>query len=469
MKKIVSALIAVMTLIPLAANAQSSYYDNYFKELGEMEYFTNCAYHPFMSEYSASVRKEWDLAYSQSCETPSYTFDSSTKSFNMVFADMEDLKVTSSNEDVITFEIKDYDPSAEEKYFEEYPKLYESYTLEQINSGYKKYTEKPTWWEYSGFTTEPKTWWEAYGLKSEPTSLKEVIIVPHSFGKTTATFSLGDKKLGTEEMVIRQYLFDKDSKQRLAEYINSLDDKNYTDLLFDINDYTTEEKYQLEYEISDDEDISDIIKAMKGKDISVNFKGYTNDGYDINYVINGKDITGEIKEGLNYYADISLEESEYKKEIDGLLGDKNLIYIDFAYHGELPSKYETSIPVRNYVNNLLGYDCINDYEKCSTEDYEKKVKDFYESETFTLLYYNPETKQMEKILDNLKVTENGYVNISLDHFSSYVLIRTSDYEPAAIDELTNPATKDNILTIVATLIISMVALGLFIRKYQKNN
>ncbi len=85
--------------------------------------------------------------------------------------------------------------------------------------------------------------------------------------------------------------------------------------------------------------------------------------------------------------------TENKAAIDKLAGDKNSLYLSFAYQGELPAPVRITV----YVGD--------------------KYKD---GDTLNLYYFNEKTKQAEEIAAGLTV-KDGYVSFTLIHMSDYFL------------------------------------------------
>ncbi len=84
--------------------------------------------------------------------------------------------------------------------------------------------------------------------------------------------------------------------------------------------------------------------------------------------------------------------TEETKEINNIVNQKKLI-ITFDHVGKLPSEATVRINVENRFKN---------------------------GDKLYLYYYNPDTKKLEFIENNLKVT-NGYVEFTIDHCSDYLL------------------------------------------------
>ena len=477
MKKIIRILIAVLVLIPLTASAKEGYFENVLKELGTLDYYTGSFKREGFSNWD-TIRnlptRALNLGQMLNASSSKYKFDKIFKSKALLFNDINNIKATSSNDKIISVNVNDYDFAEEKKYFEEYPKLYESYTLEEINSELadtNKYSAKPTWWAYNGFTSEPKTWYEAYGLTEEPTNAVEVETVAHDLGVAVIKITADDKDPISITWSVYQDIFYDNDEEALIEFLNNSD--KYKDIIKGNQDYYTKNIYDIMYQTEEKSDISKIVNALKGKDITINFDYYNDAGYTSSYFLNGKDITTDAKEGLTYYYEATLYNSENKDAIDKLLGSDNLkIYIDFAYHGELPAKYRTGIDVYSYAINTLvkKAGCTEEDSGCYQNAYEES-QGYLENEEFVLLYYNKEKNQMEVIKDGLKAdSEFSLLYIDLDHFSTYVLMSSSQYN-AIIGGTSeeNPQTGDNILSYVTLFTMSALALGFMYKKFLKNN
>lgn len=375
---------------------------------------------------------------------------------NHVYNDVTNLKAKSSDTSILTVETRPYDFSKEKEYFEKVKKEYNEMTLEEVNERYcpypnydvsggcKPYNEKPEWWVVYGFKEEPKTWWEAFKLdeswniQEEPKNAYEVIVHGHDLGKATITLSADKKESIKIDWTIMVSDFDEymiGSKEDLekgrykyvlVDILNNLD--KYKD---NIPEMDEDRKYNFNYLLKENEDISEIINALKGKDITIRFGSFGTIGSE-SYILNGLDIKNTVNKGFTYDHKISMETSINKDKIDNLVDLKDAIYIDFTYHGKLPAKYSLNVDVRQYIygsfEEKLG--CEN-YENPSDElnkcyaKVEEETQNYLKNTEFTLLYFNPDTNKMEVVKDKLKA-DGDTLTLDFDHFSSYVL--ASDYE-----------------------------------------
>lgn len=131
----------------------------------------------------------------------------------------------------------------------------------------------------------------------------------------------------------------------------------------------------------------EIFNAIAGTDKIITF--VLRDGAI--WTFKGKDIINENIASIKLSVSNSPTE-EAKNAIESLTNDA--IFIKFDHHGHLPGKALVKIKVNN--EELIG----------------KKL---------TLYYYNPETKEVEKISNNIFVDRDGYAILEIDHCSDYFL------------------------------------------------
>ena len=136
----------------------------------------------------------------------------------------------------------------------------------------------------------------------------------------------------------------------------------------------------------------DIFKAIAGTDKIISF--VQEDGTV--WTFKGKDIKNENLASIKLSVS-NVPTEEAKNEILKLTDDA--IFINFDHHGNLPGIALVKVKADN--KDLIG----------------KKL---------TLYYYNPETKEVEKVSDNIVVDEDGYAIIEIDHCSDYFLSANSN-------------------------------------------
>lgn len=485
MKKTVSIILSMLAVFlfgSTSANAQEkTYWEEYFEE----------NYSNGLSQYGGFVSLWEDINMSFSLVNVDGMGDMSDPLLfypeyytnNIIFNDVENVTIKSSDETIMTGEVKSYDFSKEKESFNNYVKWYNELTLDEfkqylIDYGYEdwaeSFKEKPIWWMYNGWESEP-TWWAMYGFESEPTNAVEVITHAKDLGNATLTVSAKDK----EDIKINSAMeiVDGIEPEGVVQILNNLD--RYKDIMpgtkADNWIWVFAGKAQ-EYDFSvpsSSEDLSNLINTLKGKDITVLFYNYSGIG-DTSYVLNGKDITNTVSEGFTYDSNISMETSINKDKIDSLVELKDAIYIDFTYHGILPAPYKLNVNVENYIVDSffeqLGceqYDWASEsYNTCWNNAWDKSYE-YFDNTTFDLLYYNPETEKMEVVKQDLKA-KNGVITLEFDHFSSYVLVASSNYT------ITNKASNNaqtssmNIALYGGIALISLVGIAyLLIKKNKK--
>lgn len=230
----------------------------------------------------------------------------------------------------------------------------------------------------------------------------------YSFSKYDASDNKYILVINTED-----YMYFKDLN---IEYIEAIDyagnlnkikvNKNIpvTDESKIINDNTDIQRVIEEIKASKDNEIKiliknkekivdkDIFKAIAGTDKIISF--VQEDGTV--WTFKGKDIKNENLASIKLSVS-NVPTEEAKNEILKLTDDA--IFINFDHHGNLPGIALVKVKVDN--KDLIG----------------KKL---------TLYYYNPETKEVEKVSDNIVVDEDGYAIIEIDHCSDYFLSANSN-------------------------------------------
>lgn len=473
MKKVLSFMMLFTAVLFCGSTKVKAdgYWEEYFKDK-PIQGYTGCGLSgpSYLTEWKSMEKTE--LVTIGGCGDYTTKFVPSPGTYNLVFDNVGNITIKSSNENIVTATTRPYDFSYEKQNYENYIAEYNKTTFEEFlekyfddsctgNEGkfigvdaclaevkehrpeeYEKIKnkEKPTWWEFSDFKTEPKTWWEAYEFTKEPQNAKEVISYAKDLGKGILTLSADGKQDITIGWTIKATDLgineNGSSSKGLAQIFNNLE--KYKDVIPTPDTYRN---YHYSYRLSENEDISEAINALKGKDITVLFTQYTSVG-ESTYLLNGKDIQNEVAEGFTYEHDISMETSINKDKIDSLVNLQDAIYIDFKYHGSLPTEYKLSVNVKNYIMNVVAEKLTKQYcGEIKEEDYEKleqcwndnklsekltkETEEYLKNTNLTLLYYNPEKDEMEVVAENLKAVD-GNVELIFDHFSTYVL--TSNYE-----------------------------------------
>lgn len=199
-------------------------------------------------------------------------------------------------------------------------------------------------------------------------------------------------------------------------------------LLDAINDDSTD---IIELKLENDTKISkDVLDKLAGKNKKLNIVKYENDKVSYSWSIDGNELTS----GFEIDTKITFD-SENDELLKDLVKDKNVKSIVFSHSGQLPKG--TIITV--YVGD--------------------KYKD---GDYIDLYYLNTETKQLELKSKSIQVT-NGYVKLSIDHCSEYVLEQS---ETNTIEEETN----SNILYyIIACALLLVIIVIIVVRNKKKND
>ncbi len=143
-----------------------------------------------------------------------------------------------------------------------------------------------------------------------------------------------------------------------------------------------------------------------------------------------KDKSKSVKENIlmdvNLRLNIDTINSEDTKEIDKRVNQNKLI-VSFDHHGSLP---------------------LNAKVKINVGDKFKNNEDLY------LYYYNPESKQIEFIENNI-IVRDGYATFTIDHCSDYFLT-------AAVvnDAVNNPKNLNYIIIGLGAVVVILIAVTL---------
>ncbi len=484
----------------LITNAESSYWNNYFNEKNPISTTGQCGYGGggLTNWESHSNNYTIKIGGCGSSSDP-FTFWSTWYTNNELYFDVTDVTAKSSNDSIVSVEVKPYDFSKEQEEFEKYVDWYKSLSLDEFNKLYLEYynsdenpvkplEEKPEWWKYNNeldeynddYETEPTTWWEAYHLKEKPSNAVEILTNAHDLGNATITLSASSKDPINIDWTISVRDFDPspltgkfDNKaQGLIEILNNLDKYKEIVPIRGDSDY---DNYNFSYYVEENEDLSGVINALKGKDITLYFNGYSEVGEE-SYYLNGLDIKNTVGKGFTYDHKISMETSVNKEKIDELVDLKDAIYIDFTYHGALPTNYNLNVNIKEYLANQFfdKLEC-DKYELYSSEMYactdnaNKELKEYLKNTEFTLLYFNPETNKMEVVKDKLKADEFGNVVLEFEHFSSYVLAANYQLKEPVLSSINNAQTSS--VDVVFYGILAIISLGgiIYIGLKKKTN
>jgi hypothetical protein len=137
---------------------------------------------------------------------------------------------------------------------------------------------------------------------------------------------------------------------------------------------------------------TDALEAIKESGKNITFVKKENERVLYSWTFDGSKVDNIIGD-----IDLSISFTTNNKEaIDELVGDRDSIYLSFAYKGELPAPA--------FIKVYVG------------DKYE-------DGEKLNLYYFNEKTKKAEEIATGLEV-KDGYVSFTLTHMSDYFLTKT---------------------------------------------
>ncbi|MCI9433908.1 MAG: hypothetical protein HFI86_01350 [Bacilli bacterium] len=488
MKKVVSIMAVIATFFMFGNKNVNALEKTYWEKFFEERYSDGIGYGEGGCSSSTNglhnwgdVNRTFHLEYGGCGDATVYLeFQPVYYTDNVIFNDVENVTVKSSDETIITGEVKAYDFSKEKEAFNNYIKWYNELTFDEfkghlINAGHEdwaaSFKEKPIWWLYNGYESEP-TWWTMYGFMSEPTKAVEVITYAKDLGNATLTVSAKDKEdIHINWTMDIEYI----EPDGIVQILNNLE--RYKDIIKEREYYVSDKKENYTFMVASDNNLSSLINTLKGKDIKLLFNNYSEIG-ETNYILNGQDITNTVSEGFTYESKISMETSINKDKINSLTELKDAIYIDFTYHGILPTTYKLNVNVEEYIVGSfveqLGCEQYSwdtdpeNYTKCWSDVW-NKAHEYFENTTFDLLYYNPETEKMEVVTKGLKA-KDGFVVLEFDHFSSYVLVANGNYTITNKPKAPNNAQTSsmNVYLYIGVALVSLVGISyLLIKKSKK--
>lgn len=177
--------------------------------------------------------------------------------------------------------------------------------------------------------------------------------------------------------------------------------------------------------LEDDKNITaDNIKSAIDKKLDLTFNVLGSKDLLYSWSFKGNELTNLV--GFNI--GININSSLKKETIDKLNDNKDVLYLSFNHHGELPSKATIKLYVGDKYKN---------------------------SELLDLFYFNEETNKIEKIKSDLEIID-GYVTFDIDHCSEYFL-QLTELDVDVIKEHNNPETKD--INMFINSLFSLLSLG----------
>ena len=127
-----------------------------------------------------------------------------------------------------------------------------------------------------------------------------------------------------------------------------------------------------------------------------------------------------------------------KADIEEKVADlENIMYLNFAHHGNLPG------------DAAISYDVSEIYEAGTT---------------LYVRHFNETTKTLEEPME-VVVDEDGLITFELTSCSTFVISTTANQSTSTVP---NPPTGDNILYMVAFLVIGVIGISLATKKLAKN-
>lgn len=198
---------------------------------------------------------------------------------------------------------------------------------------------------------------------------------------------------------------------------------------------SNEKVTEIEYRLSDGAQVSEadqaeIFSALKGTDKSLTLSFQSEDqSMEYQWTFDGSEIVDDTKT-MNFQIIVDANIQEVIDCVD--TSRLNEVDLAFLHEGELPGQATVTV-------NLQG-----------------KLGD---AKTAHLYYYNPETKQLEVVAENLTV-EGGYVAFPMSHCSSYILTAEMlknlipDREPAKPEP--KPDTSNNTVSIQKEVITAPI-------------
>ncbi len=289
--------------------------------------------------------------------------------------------------------------------------------------------------------------------KSYLTSMPDVIIENNTFtdnvrdlvigtdapaGETTRleTGNFNIKLLGNSAMKVVNNSSDEALEADRTQIVDSnyLVTINYGEGIYNVT--TEDEKGTVVDASSEDFSLNDSLNTISASDsydkLVLDYKNYT-------ITINKSDIVTDLN---NTVKDLSLNitETTENDDLKGFVADGN-IFIKSNESGVLPaSQILVNLILANYAGKELN-----------------------------LYYYNSESKKLE-FVDKVNVDKDGLANITLKHYSEYVLSINNLIAQEDIPVVENPSTNDNIIayaTIGLLCTVGIAATVIFLKK--KNN
>ena len=298
-------------------------------------------------------------------------------------------------------------------------------TKETFNSTLRDIDSKPY---FVVPCTVPEGEYELYYISLKMAGTYQGIV--HDWAdKETTLFNYFFDKTAFEEKFLNTYIdykykinIEKDDGTIRAELLE-LDNKKITDEIL-TNIKKLDGDVKINVDASNDTKIKkELFEAIKGSDktLTIRFNNHE-------WVIKGKDV----KNVKDIDVKIDIKDTEDYEDIDKKV--ENAIVLEFADNGELPGKSKIKI--------------YND----------AKISEIIEKKDINLYLYDKESKRFTPVSSDIKLDEEGFYELELDHNSTYVItnIKIKDKYLAG-----NNDTLIMIILIVAA-IVTVLLIGLVV-------
>lgn len=138
----------------------------------------------------------------------------------------------------------------------------------------------------------------------------------------------------------------------------------------------------------------EVFEAIKGQDKTISLESA-----GIEWIFNGKDITDENIKDIDLTTGIEAKWNSDSDAADGIDWDQNALILSFAENGKLPGKATIRIKA-DYV-----------------------FKDAVGTENLYVYYYDNTTKEYVQVAANLTITQDEYLEFTIDHNSDFVITK----------------------------------------------
>ena len=138
----------------------------------------------------------------------------------------------------------------------------------------------------------------------------------------------------------------------------------------------------------------EVFEAIKGQDKTISLESA-----GIEWVFNGRDITDENIKDIDLTTGIEAKWSSDSDAANGIDWDQNALILSFAENGKLPGKATIRIKADYVFKNEVG------------------------TENLYVYYYDNTTKEYVQVAANLTITQDEYLEFTIDHNSDFVITK----------------------------------------------